>query len=549
MSKSIPNHQSVTFETHGGPATVNNNAQYSTGGSPNNFIVNVGMGPSKPAGEYYVKNGKEAGKEHQTNYGSSHGQCGASMGKATSRFDKPQPSSVPGGHIGYGQAQPPTLPGDIIPLGEGGITEDHARSHFDHFWKLDDTADRTVQGNNASLECNRKTLAKFMVNLICLKRDIVCQGLKILRDRISTNFRNSGWLFKGQPVHTVESVRSLIKSPELKSHFHKNWRIPFELNVKFILSCTNLEDDWFYEEMRQWANNRSSLSFDFPKKVRKTAGDKSKLSGIIKVASSLHKQIFESIRKCEMDNFGMSVRPKKTTDSMRKKYFEVPIIMSNLGPVDTVKGLFLLVDKERYPRLKELKRDVVEADIDAMNTDPCHLHAFNLAKAGIVAGRTRESLTRSLLESCQLLIDQKILGPASNIANDYTHYDHSIALKNTPGQHFDPHNHHYPENRYAPGNLPSTVPYFHNTTNNYLPNQECFPMSNCHGGGEVEPIVQDPPFDLLGVSLDEYDDPYDVTNVGHYHKTLAESYQKPRTQVPVPTVDVIPPAVCISYFD
>ena len=73
MSKSIPNHQSVTFETHGGPATVNNNAQYSTGGSSNNFIVNVGMDPSKPAGEYYVKNGKEADKELQINYGYSYG--------------------------------------------------------------------------------------------------------------------------------------------------------------------------------------------------------------------------------------------------------------------------------------------------------------------------------------------------------------------------------------------------------------------------------------------------------------------------------------------
>ena len=57
MSNSIPNHQSVTFESLGGPATVTNNAQYNSRGSPNNFIVNAGMVPSKPAGEYYVKNG------------------------------------------------------------------------------------------------------------------------------------------------------------------------------------------------------------------------------------------------------------------------------------------------------------------------------------------------------------------------------------------------------------------------------------------------------------------------------------------------------------
>ena len=548
MSESIPHNQSVTIETGGGQATITNNAQY--GGSPNTtFITNVGITPSKPAGEYYVKNGKEADKELQINYGSSHGQRGASMGKATKQFDEPKPSSVPGGHIGYGQARLPTLPGDIIPLSEGGITEDHAKRHFTHFWKLDDTADRTVQRNNASLEWDGQTLAQFTNNLKCLRRDIVFQGQKILKVRISTNFQNSGWHFRGQPVLTVDSVKSLIKSQELKHHFQKNWRIPFELNVKNILSCTNLEDDWFYEEMRRWANNRSSLPFDFQKKEWKTMGDRSKISCIIKVAASGHKQIYESFRKCEMSNFGMSVRPKKTTDSMREKYFEVPVTMSNLGLVDTVKGFFLLVDKQRYPQLNELKRDVVESDIDAMNTDPCYLHAFNLAKAGIVAGHTRESLTRSLLESYQLLIDQKILGPASHIANDYTYYDHNIASKNTQVHHFDPHIHHLQENRYVPGTLPSTVPCIHDTTNNYLPNQECFPTSNCHGGGEVGPTNQDPAFDLLNLSFHEMEEPYDLTDVGNYHKTLAGRYQKPRTQVPVPTVDVITPTLCVSYFD
>ena len=119
------------------------------------------------------------------------------MGKATKQFDKPKPSSIPGGHIGYGQARLPTLPGDIIPLSEGGITEDHAKRHFAHFWKLDDTADRTVQRNNASLEWDGQTLAQFTNNLKCLRRDIVFQGQKILKVRISTNFQNSGWHYMG----------------------------------------------------------------------------------------------------------------------------------------------------------------------------------------------------------------------------------------------------------------------------------------------------------------------------------------------------------------
>ena len=548
MSESIPHNQSVTIETGGGQATITNNAQY--GGSPNTtFITNVGITPSKPAGEYYLENEKEVVKELEINHGSSHGQRGASMGKATKQFDEPKPSSVPGGHIGYGQARLPTLPGDIIPLSEGGITEDHAKRHFTHFWKLDDTADRTVQRNNASLEWDGQTLAQFTNNLKCLRRDIVFQGQKILKVRISTNFQNSGWHFRGQPVLTVDSVKSLIKSQELKHHFQKNWRIPFELNVKNILSCTNLEDDWFYEEMRRWANNRSSLPFDFQKKEWKTMGDRSKISCIIKVAASGHKQIYESFRKCEMSNFGMSVRPKKTTDSMREKYFEVPVTMSNLGLVDTVKGFFLLVDKQRYPQLNELKRDVVESDIDAMNTDPCYLHAFNLAQAGIVAGRTREYMICSLSESCQLLSGQKILGPASHIANDYTHHDHSVNLKNTPVQHFDPHSHHLPENRYAPGTLPSTVPYFHDAINNYVPNQEGFPTSNWHGGGEVGPTIQGGLLDLLDLSSDEDKEPYNDINEGNYHKTLAESCLKSRIQVPVPTVDVNLPTVCVSYFD
>ena len=53
-----------------------------------------------------------------------------------------------------------------------------------------------------------------------------------------------------------------------------------------------------------------------------------------------------------MGNFGMSVRPKKTTDSMRKKQFEVPITMSNLGLVDTVKCFFPVGGQVEIPPAK-----------------------------------------------------------------------------------------------------------------------------------------------------------------------------------------------------
>ena len=115
--------------------------------------------------------------------------------------------------------------------------------------------------------------------------------------------------------------------------------------------------------------------------------------------------------------------------------------------------------------------------------------------------------------------------------------------------HFDPHIHHHSETSYAPGTLPSTVPYFHDAINNYVPNQEGFPTYNWHGGGEVGPTIQGHSLDLLECSLHEYEKPYDAIDEGNYHKTLAGRYQKPRTQVPVPTVDVIPHTVCVSYFD
>ena len=86
--------------------------------------------------------------------------------------------------------------------------------------------------------------------------------------------------------------------------------------------------------------------------------------------------------------------------------------MSNIGPADTVKGFFLLVDKERYPELNELKRDVVELDINAMNTDPYYLYAFNLAKVGIVAGQTTDPpcrLTFQKKKGKQRAITQKFL--------------------------------------------------------------------------------------------------------------------------------------------
>ena len=161
------------------------------------------------------------------------------------------------------------------------------------------------------------------------------------------------------------------------------------MNVKNILSCTNLEDDWFYEDLRQWANTRSFLPFDFPKKVLKPSSDNSKMSDIIKAVSFGHKQIMRAPGNVKWVILVCLSILKKYTETMRKKYFEVPIIMSNLGPVDTVKGFFLLVVKERYPQLKEFERDVVKLDIGAMNLDPCYLHVFNLAKDRIVAEQTK----------------------------------------------------------------------------------------------------------------------------------------------------------------
>ena len=77
-----------SVETGGGHAIITNNVQYNPVGDPNtNFKFNIGMAPSESGGvarqEDYMKNGNEIVKQVQSNYGSSYGQRGASIGKST----------------------------------------------------------------------------------------------------------------------------------------------------------------------------------------------------------------------------------------------------------------------------------------------------------------------------------------------------------------------------------------------------------------------------------------------------------------------------------
>ena len=70
-----------------------------------------------------------------------------------------------------------------------------------------------------------------------------------------------------------------------------------------------------------------------------------------------------------------------------------------------------------------------------------------------------------------------------------------------------------------------------------------------HHKQPTENRYEEATLDLLNFpasSLDDYIEPYDVSNEANYHKTLTESYLKSRIQMPVLTVNGMLPMVFVS---
>ena len=250
------------------------------------------------------------------------------------------------GRVGDGGL--PIFPSHVMPLIKKEITIEYCSDPevYAHYWILD--SKQRPNGRNTNTIDDDEVI-KFQLLLKTLFETVVTQCKILMEKKMCAGFSQEGFRWKAQLPTTLDHIKSIVKSNQMRTRFEEDLLFPFCFNMKCAYSHSQEKsvDDWLVPDLQNWAK-RIACPFEF--ESRESLNGKERRHSLVKIGVKGVQYCAQVLHDAEEIAYGMTLRTKAMTKGKKKNdnYWEVKVDLNTLGFNDGRVATYLLVNKVQY---------------------------------------------------------------------------------------------------------------------------------------------------------------------------------------------------------